>query len=97
MRAAEAALAAVHRHLDRCALAANTVKAYRRQSAAYVAWLGAHVDQPPDAFADTVGAEAAVTAWRKHLIGSAKASPPTVNQALAAVTLMYGQAGSGSR
>ncbi|MFI6296593.1 hypothetical protein ACIBEJ_33725 [Nonomuraea sp. NPDC050790] len=37
--AAEQALAAAHRHLDRCKLAANTVKAYKRQSAAYTAWL----------------------------------------------------------
>ena len=36
--AAGAALTAVHRHLDRCKLSANTVKAYKRQATAYVAW-----------------------------------------------------------
>ncbi|RSN53331.1 tyrosine-type recombinase/integrase, partial [Actinomadura sp. WAC 06369] len=90
--AAARALDAAHRHLDRCALAANTVRAYRRQTAAYIAWLAEHADRHPDAFTDTVGAEAAVTAWRRHLIeGRAKA--PTVNQALAAVTLLYELAG----
>jgi integrase len=94
--AAEHALATVHRHLARCKLSANTVKAYRRQTSAYVTWLTARADQHPDALADLVGAEAAVTAWRKHLMsgsGGRKASPATINQALAAVTLLYAQAG----
>lgn len=90
--AAARALDAAHRHLDRCALAANTVKAYRRQTAAYTAWLTSRADRHPDAFADTVGADAAVTAWRRHLIEH-RASAPTVNQALAAVTLLYELAG----
>ena len=90
--AAQEALAAVYRHLDRCKLSANTVKAYKRQTAAYVAWLAGHADAHGDAFADLVGAEGAVTAWRRHLI-TAKSSPSKVNQALAAVTLMYQQAG----
>jgi integrase/recombinase XerC len=89
-QAAAAALTAAHRHLDRCKLAANTVKAYKRQTTAYVTWLGEHTADHPDAFADLVGGEAAVTAWRRHLL-KAKASPATVNQALAAVTLMYAQ------
>ncbi|MCW2943166.1 MAG: Integrase/recombinase XerC [Actinomycetia bacterium] len=86
--AAERALAAVHRHLDRCKLAANSVRAYKRQTAAYLTWLGERAAEHPDAFADLVGAEAAVTAWRRHLTIS-KASPASVNQGLAAVTLMY--------
>jgi site-specific recombinase XerD len=86
--AAGQALAAVHRHLDRCKLAPNTVKAYRRQISACTAWLAGHASEHPDAFADLVGAEAAVTAWRRHRLTS-KASPATVNQGLAAVTLMY--------
>jgi len=90
--AAGQALAAVHRHLARCKLAPNTVRAYRRQTTAYVSWLTFRTDGHPDAFADTVGAEAAVTAWRRHLL-RAKASPATVNQALAAVTLLYDHAG----
>ncbi|MGI8313162.1 tyrosine-type recombinase/integrase [Saccharopolyspora hattusasensis] len=88
-RFAEQAAATVGRYLDRCKLAANTVKAYRRQCAAYVAWLTRNAAKHPDAFTDLVGAEAAVTAWRKHLIRSAKASPASINQALAAVTLLY--------
>lgn len=94
--AAEHVLAAVHRHLARCKLSANTVKAYRRQTSAYVTWLTARADQHPDALADVVGAEAAVTAWRKYLMsgaGGRKASPATINQALAAVTLLYAQTG----
>jgi integrase len=87
--AADQALTAVSRYLDRCKLAANTVKAYRRQAAAYVTWLNQHTSDHPDAFADVVGAEAAVTAWRRHLLRTAKASPSSVNQALAAVTLLY--------
>jgi hypothetical protein len=88
LAAAEVALSAVHRHLDRCKLAPNTVKAYKRQARAYLAWLTEHAADHPDAVADVVGAEAAVTAWRRHLI-TGRAKPATVNQALAAVTLMY--------
>ena len=90
--AAGQALAAVHRHLGRCKLSANTVKAYRRQTSAYVTWLTERAAAHPDAFADLVGAEAAVTAWRKDLMAG-KAAPATINQALAAVTLLYAQAG----
>ncbi|MFI7074946.1 tyrosine-type recombinase/integrase [Micromonospora sediminicola] len=86
--AGERALAALHRHLDRCALAANTTKAYRARARAYATWLGQHAGEHPDAFVDQVGAEAAVTAWRRHLI-TTKASPSTVNQTLAATDLLY--------
>jgi integrase len=86
--AAKRAHTALTRFLDRCVLAANTVRAYRRQAAAYRAWLAEHTGEHPDALADAVGAEAAVTAWRRHLLRR-KASPATVNQALAAVTLLY--------
>ncbi|GAA3509775.1 integrase/recombinase XerC [Streptosporangium album] len=86
--AGQAALAAFAAHLDRCALAANTVTAYRRQAIAYRDWLLAHAAEHADAFVDLVGAEAAVTAWRRHLLAGG-ASPATVNQALAAVTLLY--------
>ena len=86
------ALAAVHRHLDRCKLSASTVKAYKRQTAAYVAWLDGQAAAHGDAFANLVGAEGAVTAWRRHMI-TARSSPSKVNQALAAVTLLYQQAG----
>lgn len=85
--AAADALAALDRFLDRSALSANTIRAYLRQARAHVDWLtlgGRHAD----AFDDEVGARAAVEAWRKHLL-VAKASPATVNQALAAVLLMY--------
>ncbi|HEX4811552.1 MAG TPA: tyrosine-type recombinase/integrase [Nonomuraea sp.] len=92
LAAAEAALSGVRRHLDRCKLAANTVKAYKRQTHAYLAWLTECAADHPDAFADIVGAEAAVTAWRRHLI-EGRAKPATINQALAAVTLMYEQIG----
>lgn len=90
--AAGEALDALHRHLRRCKLSPNTVKAYKRQAGAYTTWLAAPQSDHDDAFADTVGAEAAVTAWRRHLIESG-ASPASINQALAAVTLMYAQAG----
>jgi integrase len=85
------ALAAITGYLDRCKLAARTVTAYRRQCRAYITWLGKHAGKHPDAFADAVGAEAAVTAWRRSLL-TARRKPSTVNQALAAVTLMYGHA-----
>jgi site-specific recombinase XerD len=86
--AAKRAHTAFAHYLDRCGLAANTVRAYRRQAAAYRAWLAEHTGEHPDAFADAVGAEAAVTRWRRHLL-ERKASPASVNQALAAVTLLY--------
>ncbi|MGJ6967825.1 tyrosine-type recombinase/integrase [Streptosporangium sp. G11] len=62
--------------------------AYRRQAMAYHDWLLARAAEHADAFVDLVGAEAAVTAWRRHPLG-AGASPATVNQAPAAVTLLY--------
>ena len=92
LAAAGAALTAVHRYLDRCKLATNTVMAYKRQTRAFAAWLTGRAAEHPDAFADVVGAEAAVTAWGRHLFED-RAKPATVNQALAAVTLMYEQAG----
>lgn len=60
--AAADSLAVLGRHLDRCKLAARTVRAYKRQAAAYAAWLAANADAHGDAFADLVGAEGAVTA-----------------------------------
>lgn len=90
--AAAAAQAELGRHLDRCALAARTVAAYRRQVAAYVTWLEKHADAHPDAFVDVIGAEGAVTAWKRHLLRRRLAAS-SVNQALAAVTLLYQLAG----
>ena len=90
--AAAEALAALSRHLDRCKLAARTIRAYKRQAAAYVGWLAETASAHGDALADLVGAEGAVTAWKRDML-SARASASTVNQALAAVTLMYEQAG----
>jgi site-specific recombinase XerD len=90
---AAAAVAAFDRHLERVALAANTVTAYRRQVDAYAAWLHAHAGEHPDAFVDLIGAEAAVTAWRRALLAGGPDRAPlagsTVNQALAAVALLY--------
>ncbi|MER5650784.1 hypothetical protein [Streptosporangium sp. NPDC002524] len=43
-----------------------TATAYRRQAPAYREWLLARAAGHADAFADLVGAEAAVTAWRRH-------------------------------
>jgi hypothetical protein len=40
--AAAESFAVVSRHLDRCKLAARTVRAYKRQAAAYAAWLAAN-------------------------------------------------------
>ena len=90
--AAAEALAAVSRHLDRCKLAVRTVRAYKRHAAAYAGWLAANASAHGDAFADLVGAEGAVTAWKRDML-TARSSPSMVNQALAAVTLMYEQAG----
>jgi integrase len=80
-------LLAFERHLERANLADHTVSAYRRQAEAYLKWWdpGLH----PDAFVDQVGAEAAVGAWRRHLLGEVKQAPASVNQALAAVSLLY--------
>ncbi|MBG0831619.1 tyrosine-type recombinase/integrase [Planomonospora sp. ID67723] len=88
--ATETVFAAFETHLSRCALAANTTRAYRRQAHAYRTWLDDHRAEHPDAFTDVVGAESAVTAWRRHLL-AAGASPATVNQGLAAVELLYTQ------
>lgn len=85
---ADRALQALGVHLDRCSLADNTKRAYRRQAAAYTNWLAQQPDDHPDGWLDTVGAEAALTGWRFHLLQTG-ASPSSVNQALAAVTLLY--------
>lgn len=81
-------LDALSRYLDRCRLAPNTVKSYRRQARAYLTWLEANALDHRDAFSDVVGAEGAVSAYRRHLLRG-RASASTVNQALAAVTLLY--------
>jgi len=47
-RAAGQALAAVHRHLDRCKLAPNTARACRRRARACTAWLAGHASEHPD-------------------------------------------------
>ncbi|WP_214415075.1 tyrosine-type recombinase/integrase [Sphaerisporangium fuscum] len=89
---ADRALTALHRHLDRCKLSANTVKAYKRQAATYMTWLTGPGIEHDDAFTDVVGAEAAVTAWRRSRIDG-RAAPNTINQGIAALTLMYAQLG----
>ncbi|MFI6290947.1 nuclear transport factor 2 family protein [Nonomuraea sp. NPDC050790] len=63
-------------------------------SSAYTAWLTGTAEAAghDHAFTDTVGAEAAVTGWRRHLVRG-KASPASINQALAAVKLLYAQSG----
>lgn len=81
------ALAALDRHLARCKLAEKSAKAYRRWAVEFVSWPGL-VDHR-DAFQDQTGAEAAVHAWRRHLLGERKLSPAATNQALVAVKLMY--------
>lgn len=86
----EAALATLDQFLDRCHLAPHTVRAYRRQTAAYVAWLGANPGLHPDAFTDAIGAAAAAKAWGRVLLHD-RAAASTINQALAAVTLLYEQ------
>lgn len=73
----------------------HRAKAYRARARAYATWLSQYAGEHPDALVDQVGAEAAVTAWRRHLI-TTKASPSTVNQALAAVDLLY-EVGAGLR
>jgi integrase len=90
--AAERALAALDRHLAAGGLAANTVRAYRRQCRAYVDWVAGRTGSHPKAFTDRVGAETAVAAWRRHLLLTARARPAGVNQGLAAVTALYEQA-----
>lgn len=86
------ALAKLDRHLGQSKLADQTTRAYRRQAGAYTAWLAEHAEDYPDAYTDVIGAEGAVTAWRRGLV-HAKAAPSSVNQAIAAVTLMYELAG----
>lgn len=82
------ALHAFNRHLDRCDLTDHTKRAYRRQAAAYLDWLAHNPGRHPDAFQDPIGAQAAITGWRRALIDSGR-SPSSVNQGIAAVTLLY--------
>ncbi|MBM7810332.1 tyrosine-type recombinase/integrase [Saccharothrix algeriensis] len=82
-------LAELNVHLDRCGLAPNTIKAYRRQAATYLHWLTEHADDHPDALSDPRAATAAVTAWQQHLTHTRRLGPSTVNQASVAVTLFY--------
>ncbi len=85
--AADEVLMAITSYLGHCRLAAKTVKAYERHCRAYVGWLSQHTDEHPTAFANIADAEAAVIAWRRHLIGN-RYSPANINQALAGVTLL---------
>jgi site-specific recombinase XerD len=55
----------------------------------------ARAAEQAEAFVDHIGAEAAVAAWRRFLLAGG-ASPATVNQGLAAVTLLY-EHGAGMR
>ncbi|MFI6816099.1 hypothetical protein ACIBG7_27095 [Nonomuraea sp. NPDC050328] len=55
-------------------------------------WLTGSGVEPADAFAGVVGVEAAVTAWRRRRI-EGRAAPNTINQGVAALTLMYVQMG----
>lgn len=89
------ALDAFRRHLDRCSLVEHTKRAYRRQAAVYLRWLAANTGRHPDAFHDEVGAEAAMTGWRRDLINGG-GSPASVIQGLAAVALLY-EAGTSIR
>ena len=63
--AAGEAVAVLGRHLDRCKLAARTVRAYKRQAAA---WLAANAGAHGDAFVDLVGAARAAVAWSCFMI-----------------------------
>lgn len=81
------ALSAFLGHLGNCALAWNTTEAYRRQAGFYVAFLGGF-HGADEAFTDAVGAAAAVTAWKRHLLELGR-RPASINQAMAAVELMY--------
>ena len=93
--AAAAAAAATERDLERSKLSVHTKRAYRRHIHNYRTWLAGQAGTHPDAFRDAIGAEAAVTAWRRHLLTDRRAAS-TVNQALAAVTLLY-EHGAGMR
>lgn len=85
------ALTAVDRHLDRCSLAPRTARAYRRQCQQFARWLAAHANSYRDGLTDVIGAEGMLTDYRRHLLENY--SPATVNQALAAITLMLQQIG----
>lgn len=76
-------------HLERRQqLAANTRAAYGRQAHLYVNWQIEHVGLAPEAFQDVIGAEAAVTNWKRDLLAKG-AAPASINQGLAAVTMLY--------
>jgi site-specific recombinase XerD len=82
------AAAAAERDIDRSKLSAHTKRAYLRHIRNYLTWLAGQAGAHPDAFADVIGAEAAVTAWRRELL-AARLAASSVGQALAAVTLLY--------
>lgn len=85
-------LETLDRHLDRCKLADHTVRAYRRQARRFADWLRQNTGHHSDALTDSIGAEGAVTAFRRHLLETG-AAPASVNQALAAVGLLMQLAG----
>lgn len=84
----EQALAAFIAHVDRCSLSDHSKRAYKRWGRTYVPWCAAHVGLHPDAFLDVVGAEAAMSTWRRELLDGGQ-SASSVKQALAAVTMLY--------
>jgi integrase/recombinase XerC len=76
----------------RSRLAGNSQRAYVYHMAAYATWLMRNARLHPDAFGDRIGAEGAVTAWKRHLIEQRHATS-TVRVALSAVRVLY-QAGA---
>lgn len=84
----EQALAAFIAHVERCSLSLHSKRAYKRWGRTYVAWCTAHVGLHPDAFLDVVGAESAMSTWRRELLDAGQ-SASSVGQALAAVTMLY--------
>ena len=91
-QAAAEALAAVGRHLTGASWRPAPSGPTSGRPPHTSTWLAANARAHRDAFDDLVGAEGAVTAWKRDML-AARSSPATVNQALAAVTLMYEQAG----
>lgn len=79
--------------LARSRLTANSRRAYHYHMGAYAAWLLRNARTHPDAFRDRIGAEGAVTAWKRHLLDQRHATS-TIRVALSAVRVLY-QSGAG--
>lgn len=83
------------RWIARGGLSDATKQLYPTRVRAFLAWLGDRADDYPDALTDAHVRDWAVRDYRRWLLEHKKAAPATVEQAMSAVSSLYGYLGLG--